>query len=55
MILICLFSAIAYVVLNNVSIMTNNLGYTENSQELNRSLEDKANINLKAAVEYYLN
>jgi hypothetical protein len=55
MIFVSLFTVIAYIILNNVSIMSNNLEYNENSKELNKNLQDKAEINLRATIEYYLN
>lgn len=49
LILLSLSAIIAYVALNNTSIMENNLEYTRNSKELSENLEKKANINFEAA------
>ncbi|MDR3150590.1 MAG: hypothetical protein LBU14_03070 [Candidatus Peribacteria bacterium] len=48
LIIISLALIIGYIVINNISIMENNLLYTDNSNKLSKNLEEKANINFEA-------
>ncbi|MDR2640826.1 MAG: hypothetical protein LBC61_06050 [Candidatus Peribacteria bacterium] len=55
MLLVTIALIIAYVVFNNTFIISNTLIFDENAKELNQALEKKADVNLKATIEYYLN
>jgi hypothetical protein len=54
MILITLSMLIAYIVFENMMSMDSNLLFSRNERELNKNLQQKAEINFKAMEEFYL-